>query len=398
MPPVRGPVGLAVDRDGWLRHQGGAGSPADGGQGRDRPAAGRADLHRGDRRDPRHTPRSRSARASRASSRRWTSRRARRSTRASCSTRSTRSPFEPRLAQAKAQLAEAEAQLARAHQDVVRYEPLVAKNAISRQEYETAVVVERAAAARSTRPRPRCERPRSISATPGSWRPSAAWSARPRCIRARWSGAGRARCSRTSRGSTRSTSASASRSGTTCYLRAQARRSAKPRVWPPSICPSSSSSPTASCIPSQGTLVFVDRNVDPATGTILLEAAFPNPGGIVRPGQYARVRAAVDLQAGRDPRAAARGLGDAGHLQRRRGQGRRHHRDQRMVKAGRAHRQPVGHRLRARGRRTDRGRGRAEGPAGHEGQGRDRADRGHRARRRLQPPRAAAAKAPAAQG
>jgi membrane fusion protein (multidrug efflux system) len=42
----------------------------------------------------------------------------------------------------------------------------------------------------------------------------------------------------------------------------------------------------------------VDRNVDPQTGTILLEAAFPNPGSIVRPGQYARVRAAVDLKKG----------------------------------------------------------------------------------------------------
>ena len=44
--------------------------------------------------------------------------------------------------------------------------------------------------------------------------------------------------------------------------------------------------------------MFVDRNVDPATGTILLEAAFPNPGAIVRPGQFARVRAAVDLKKG----------------------------------------------------------------------------------------------------
>ena len=51
------------------------------------------------------------------------------------------------LAQAKGALAEADAQLARAKQDVVRYEPLVAKNAISRQEYDTAVVVQRAAEA-----------------------------------------------------------------------------------------------------------------------------------------------------------------------------------------------------------------------------------------------------------
>jgi membrane fusion protein (multidrug efflux system) len=39
-----------------------------------------------------------------------------------------------------------------------------------------------------------------------------------------------------------------------------------------------------------------DRNVDAQTGTILLEASFPNPGRIVRPGQYARVRAATDVK------------------------------------------------------------------------------------------------------
>src|SRR5262245_33787236 len=52
-------------------------------------------------------------------------------------------PFEATLAQSKANLARAEADLARAHQDVARYEPLVAKNAISRQDYETAVAIER---------------------------------------------------------------------------------------------------------------------------------------------------------------------------------------------------------------------------------------------------------------
>lgn len=50
--------------------------------------------------------------------------------------------------------------------------------------------------------------------------------------------------------------------------------------------------------PDKGRLVFVDRNVDPVTGTILLEAAFPNPNAIVRPGQFARVRAAVNVKKG----------------------------------------------------------------------------------------------------
>src|SRR6185436_4438162 len=56
-------------------------------------------------------------------------------------------PAQTVVAQAKGNLAEAQAQYARSHQDVVRYEPLVAKNAISRQEYDTAVSLEHAATA-----------------------------------------------------------------------------------------------------------------------------------------------------------------------------------------------------------------------------------------------------------
>jgi membrane fusion protein, multidrug efflux system len=44
---------------------------------------------------------------------------------------------------------------------------------------------------------------------------------------------------------------------------------------------------------SKGSVVFADRNVDPATGTLLLEVAFPNPGNIIRPGQFGRVRAPI---------------------------------------------------------------------------------------------------------
>jgi membrane fusion protein (multidrug efflux system) len=50
--------------------------------------------------------------------------------------------------------------------------------------------------------------------------------------------------------------------------------------------------------PEKGDLVFVDRAVDAQTGTILLEVAFPNPGGAVRSGQFARVRVAIDEKKG----------------------------------------------------------------------------------------------------
>jgi membrane fusion protein (multidrug efflux system) len=51
-------------------------------------------------------------------------------------------------------------------------------------------------------------------------------------------------------------------------------------------------------LPSPGKLVFVDRNVDAQTGTIMGEAAFANPGDLLRPGQYARVRATIEQRAG----------------------------------------------------------------------------------------------------
>jgi membrane fusion protein (multidrug efflux system) len=36
--------------------------------------------------------------------------------------------------------------------------------------------------------------------------------------------------------------------------------------------------------------VAVNRQVDASTGTIQLQALFPNPGGLLRPGQFGRVR------------------------------------------------------------------------------------------------------------
>jgi membrane fusion protein, multidrug efflux system len=42
-----------------------------------------------------------------------------------------------------------------------------------------------------------------------------------------------------------------------------------------------------------GRFSFADRQVDPSTGAIQMTALFPNPGNLLRPGQYAMVRAAT---------------------------------------------------------------------------------------------------------
>lgn len=50
-----------------------------------------------------------------------------------------------------------------------------------------------------------------------------------------------------------------------------------------------------SVYPSQGRIIFVDRQVSANTGTIRVAAAFPNPQNLLRPGQFGRVRAQTDL-------------------------------------------------------------------------------------------------------
>ena len=206
-------------------------------------------------------------------------------------------PFEAALAQAKGNLAEAEAQLARATQDVVRYEPLVAKNAISRQEYETAVVVKRAAEAAVEAAKASAERAQIDLGYTRVLAPEDGLVGKTEVYPGTLVGRGQ------------STLLTHISQIGTIHVRFTiperdylyfARRSEERRKANAAMVdlPFELVLADGSLHPATGRLVFADRNVDPATGTIMMEAAFPNPGGIVRPGQYARVRAAVDLKKG----------------------------------------------------------------------------------------------------
>jgi len=53
-----------------------------------------------------------------------------------------------------------------------------------------------------------------------------------------------------------------------------------------------------SVFPHQGQAVLADREVDTRTGTMTIKGIFPNPHHILRPGQYAKVRAALDTKTG----------------------------------------------------------------------------------------------------
>ncbi len=50
-----------------------------------------------------------------------------------------------------------------------------------------------------------------------------------------------------------------------------------------------------SVYPHKGKPDFVDRGIDPTTGAILVQASFPNPDKLLRPGLFARIRTQVDV-------------------------------------------------------------------------------------------------------
>jgi membrane fusion protein (multidrug efflux system) len=53
-----------------------------------------------------------------------------------------------------------------------------------------------------------------------------------------------------------------------------------------------------SLYPHKGNVDFIDRGVDPTTGAILIQASFPNPAELLRPGQFARVKAMANVVEG----------------------------------------------------------------------------------------------------
>jgi RND family efflux transporter MFP subunit len=54
----------------------------------------------------------------------------------------------------------------------------------------------------------------------------------------------------------------------------------------------------SSIYPRKGKILLADRQVDPSTGTIRIVATFPNPGNMLRPGQYGRVHVETDMKKG----------------------------------------------------------------------------------------------------
>ncbi len=215
-------------------------------------------------------------------------------------------PFRANLAQAQASQAQSEAELVRKQQDVARYQPLVAKNAVSVQEYETAVAQEKAqqsavAAAKAAANRSQIELGYTTVVAPTDGLIGIT-EVHPGTLVGRGTTTVLTHLSKVDPIAVRFSISEREYLG---FARRQEANLAKDGGAPDA----GTADPKfgggvvfkliladGSTHPHDGTLSFVDRNVDPATGTIRMEASFPNPGGIVRPGQFAKVRAAVSVK------------------------------------------------------------------------------------------------------
>lgn len=218
--------------------------------------------------------------------------------------------YETTVDQAEAQLARAQADLVRLEQDVARYKPLVDRNAIPRQQYETAVAQANAGRA-------------AVEAAEATLRGARIDLGYTRIVAPTDGIVGKLEISSGNLvgrgGATLLTTIS---QVDPIYLRfsiserdylafANRRKEAIARLLEqgetlegaraargPDETPFEMILADGKVHPHRGRLVFADRLVDPTTGTLLMEVSFPNPDSIVRPGQYGRARVAVDVVRG----------------------------------------------------------------------------------------------------
>ena len=205
------------------------------------------------------------------------------------------SPFQATLAQSKGALAGTEADLARAKQDVERYRPLAAENAIPKQTYETAVALQRSAEAAVEAAKANVDSAQINLGYTKVYAPEDGLIGKTEVYPGTLVGPGSNLLTHISQIASIHVRFTLPERD---YLRLAKRRVEQGRSLETPTAPLELVLADGKVHSETGKLVFVDRNVDPETGTILMEAAFRNPNGIVRPGQYARVRAAIETKPG----------------------------------------------------------------------------------------------------
>jgi membrane fusion protein (multidrug efflux system) len=194
--------------------------------------------------------------------------------------------------QARARLAEAQATNARARQDLARYKPLVQENAISRQEYDAAVALEQATASTVSAMRAALEKAQLDLSYCDVKSPISGVASIAAVGTGNLVGRGdNTLLARVSKIDPIRVTFNLSEQEYLAYKRSAQNKTA-------STMPVQLTLADGSVWPHRGKLVVADNAVDPATGTLRIDAEFANPGEFLRPGQFGRVQVTTEMRQG----------------------------------------------------------------------------------------------------
>ncbi|MDP9302123.1 MAG: efflux RND transporter periplasmic adaptor subunit [Actinomycetota bacterium] len=205
--------------------------------------------------------------------------------------------FQAALDQAKGFLAQNEAALGKAKLDVARFKPLVAERAISQQELDNAVSAERQAQANVDSARAAVEQAQL----------NLGWTKVKSPIDG-IAGIAKSQVGDLVNGQTTMTTVSVvdpikvyfnpSEQEYMAWAQKRGPVDAVRSTPPQDKGMLSLVLSDGTAYPQRGDPVLANRNVDVKTGTIQVEGVFPNPNHLLRPGQYAKVHAAMDVKKG----------------------------------------------------------------------------------------------------
>jgi membrane fusion protein (multidrug efflux system) len=206
-----------------------------------------------------------------------------------------RLPFEAALAQAKADKATAEARLEKATNDVNRYTPLVAKQAVSRQELDNAKAAQDAGKSEVAAAQAVIDKATLDLSYTRILAPVDGLAGTTKVKPGSFVGRGEATLLTTvSQLNPIVLRVAATEAD---YLKV-AKRDPSKIEQAPSAGGIEMTLADGTLYPHTGTIRTVERAVNAATGTLGLQIDFPNPENIVRPGQYGRARILLEMRRG----------------------------------------------------------------------------------------------------
>lgn len=202
------------------------------------------------------------------------------------------SAYRSYVSQARARLAEAQAANARARQDVARYKPLVQENAISRQEYDAAVALEQATSSSVVAMQAALDKALLDLSFCDVKAPISGVASIAKLGTGNLVGRGNnTLLAVVSKLDPIRVTFNLSEQEYLGYKRsAQAGSSAQ--------MPVQLKLADGSLWPHIGKLVVADNAIDPATGTLRVDAEFSNPSQVLRPGQFGRVLVMTEKRQG----------------------------------------------------------------------------------------------------